>query len=177
MRLNKIIPLAVFVVIVSLLGVGLAIDSTRVPSPLIGKEIPTFTLTEVSAPERQVAPEQFRGQVWLLNVWATWCAACKEEHEVLMSAAGDHDVTVVGLNYKDRRNAAVEWLRTLGDPYVAVAFDPNGRAGLDLGVYGVPETYVIDREGIIRHKHIGPISLDELDNRLLPLVEGLRAEG
>lgn len=173
--ITKAIPLVVFVFVAVLLGVGLTLDSSRVPSPLIDKQIPAFTLSEVSDPTEEVRPDQLRGKVWLLNVWATWCTACKEEHEVLMSAAEDYGVAIVGLNYKDDRDAAVEWLRTLGDPYVATAFDPKGRAGLDLGVYGVPETYVIDRGGIIRHKHIGPISLRELHERILPLVEELEA--
>ena len=174
MRVHKAIPLIVFLVVAVILGLGLTIDSTRVPSPFIGKTIPTFALQSVSAPDREVRPEQFRGEVWLLNVWATWCTACKEEHEVLMSAARDHDITIVGLNYKDKREAAVEWLRTLGDPYVVTAYDPDGRAGLDLGVYGVPETYIIDADGVIRYKHIGPIAPDELRDRILPIVRKLQ---
>jgi cytochrome c biogenesis protein CcmG/thiol:disulfide interchange protein DsbE len=121
-----------------------------------------------------MAPADFDGQVWLLNVWATWCAACEQEHPVLMRAAREHGLTLVGLDYKDERAKAIEWLDRRGDPYVVSGFDPEGRVGLDLGVYGAPETYIIDAEGVVRYKHIGPISPKALREDILPRVRDLR---
>lgn len=169
-RLRLLLPLVVFAVIAGFLAVGLTLDSDRVPSPLIGKPIPGFSLAAVHDPGHMVEPADFRGQPWLLNVWATWCVSCRVEHEVLVAAARRHGATIVGLDYKDERPAAVQWLRERGDPYVVSAFDPEGRAGLDLGVYGVPETYVIDAEGIIRYKHIGPLSHEQLQDKILPML-------
>ena len=176
-RLRYLLPLGIFLVIAAFLGVGLTLDSERVPSPLVGKPMPAFALPGVHEPERMIGPDDFRGQVWLLNVWATWCAACRVEHPVLLEAANRHGMTIVGLDYKDERGAAIDWLRDLGDPYVVSAYDPEGRVGLDLGVYGVPETYVVDRAGIIRYKHIGPVSREDLRERILPLLAELDAEG
>lgn len=170
------VPLAIFGLMAAFLGVGLTIDSTRVPSPFIGRELPAFDLPTVTDPQRRVRPADFRGDVWLLNVWATWCVACRKEHEVLMTAGRGHGMTIVGLDYKDERDAALDWFDRLGNPYVVSAFDADGRAAIDLGVYGVPETFVIDRHGIVRHKHIGPISADQFHERILPLVRGLEAE-
>ncbi|MDZ7749306.1 MAG: DsbE family thiol:disulfide interchange protein [Halofilum sp. (in: g-proteobacteria)] len=112
--------------------------------------------------------------MWLLNVWATWCVACRQEHPVLMRAKREHDLTILGLDYKDERPAAVQWLQRHGDPYAMSAYDPEGRVGLDLGVYGVPETYVIDADGVIRYKHIGPVSNEQLDGEIVPLVRELQ---
>lgn len=175
-RLRVFVPLAIFVLMAVLLGIGLTIDSTRVPSPFIDRELPTFDLPAVADPQRRVSSADFRGEVWLLNVWATWCVACREEHEVLMAAAREHGVTIVGLDYKDDRDAALDWFDRLGNPYVVSAFDDDGRAAIELGVYGVPETYVIDRQGVLRHKHIGPISADQLQDTILPLVQRLKDE-
>lgn len=173
-RARFLLPLVVFVAIAALLGVGLTIDADRVPSPLIGRPIPSFELASVRDPERVVRPDDLRGQVWLLNVWATWCAACREEHEVLMYGARELGLEIVGLDYKDERTAAVDWLDRLGDPYAVSAYDPRGQVGIELGVYGVPETYVIDAGGVIRHKHIGPVTRGDMDETILPLVERLR---
>jgi len=174
LRPRLLIPLAVFLVIAVFLGVGLTLDSDRVPSPLVGKPVPAFSLPAVSDAGRTVEPDDFHGQPWLLNVWATWCVSCRVEHEVLIEAAHRHGATIVGLDYKDERPAAIRWLRERGNPYAVSAFDPEGRVGLDLGVYGVPETYVIDREGIIRYKHIGPVSMEQLEGKILPLLAELR---
>lgn len=175
MRARALIPLGVFLAIAVLLGVGLTIESDEVPSPLVGKPVPSFDVPTVRDPAQRFQPSDMEGQVWLLNVWATWCTACRVEHDVLMSAARDHDVAIVGLDYKDEREPAIEWLDRRGDPYVISPYDPKGKVGLDLGVYGVPETYVIDAEGIIRHKHIGPISPAQLRDTILPLVRELQA--
>lgn len=174
MRARYYVPLGLFAAITLLLGIGLAIDNEDVPSPLIGEPVPEFELASITDPARTVAPGEFDGRVWLLNVWATWCAACKQEHPVLMRAAREHGLTIVGLDYKDERAAASQWLERRGDPYVVSAFDPEGEVGMDLGVYGAPETYVVDAQGIIRYKHIGPISPDALRDEILPRVRDLR---
>lgn len=173
-RVRLLLPLGIFLLIAVFLAIGLTLDSRRVPSPLIGKPVPEFSLPDLHAPERSVGPADFRGQPWLLNVWASWCVSCLVEHEVLVEAARTHGATILGLDYKDERADAIKWLRERGDPYVVSAFDPKGRVGLDLGVYGVPETYVIDAEGIIRHKHIGPLSRQDLQESILPLLAELR---
>lgn len=173
-RLRLILPFAIFVAIAVLLGIGLTLDSDRVPSPLIGKAVPAFSLPAVHDAEYTVEPGDFTGQPWLLNVWATWCVSCRAEHGVLMEAAHRHGATIVGLDYKDERSDAIRWLQERGDPYVISAYDPEGRVGLDLGVYGVPETYVIDAAGIIRYKHIGPVSPAQLEEEILPLLSELR---
>jgi cytochrome c biogenesis protein CcmG/thiol:disulfide interchange protein DsbE len=174
MRIRSLIPLALFLAIAALLGVGLTMDSEKVPSPLIGKPIPSFQLPGLRDPRVSVRPSDQMGRVWLLNVWGTWCAGCRREHDVLMRAAREYGLPIVGLNYRDERDAAIEWLKHLGDPYVVSGFDPDGEAALDLGVYGAPETYVIDSEGIIRYKHIGPLSPSALRETILPMVRDLR---
>ncbi len=173
-RARYLVPLVVFVVIAGFLAVGLTKDPSRVPSPLIGKQVPDFDLPLLQADAGRIGPEDMRGEVWLLNIWATWCAGCREEHHVLMEAASRDGVRILGLDYKDERGAALQWLDERGDPYFASAFDPDGRVGIDLGVYGVPETYVIDADGIIRHKTIGPVSMDDLKQKILPLVRRLQ---
>lgn len=174
MRARYLIPFGLFAAIALFLGIGLTLDADEVPSPLIGKPMPAFELATVNGTGDTVAPKDFEGQVWLLNVWATWCAACRQEHPVLMRAARGDGLTIVGLDYKDERDAAIRWLERRGDPYAVSAYDPEGRVGLDLGVYGVPETYVIDAEGVIRYKHIGPVSTEVLETEILPLVRELR---
>lgn len=176
-RLRYLLPFGIFLVIAAFLAVGLTLESERVPSPLVGKPMPAFALPAVHEPGRTVRPADFGGQPWLLNVWATWCVSCRVEHPVLIEAARQHGAIIVGLDYKDERAAAIDWLRQRGDPYVVSAYDPDGRVGLDLGVYGVPETYVVDRDGIIRYKHIGPVSREQLRERILPLLAELAAEG
>ncbi len=173
-RARYVIPLVVFVVIAAFMAVGLTRDPSRVPSPLIGKSVPGFELATVAEPGRRVAPRDFEGQVWLLNVWASWCVACREEHPVMMRASEREGLTLVGLDYKDQRGSAVQWLERHGDPYTVSAHDPEGKVGMDLGVYGVPETYVIDAEGTIRYKHVGPISHETLEEEILPLVDDLQ---
>lgn len=173
-RARYLIPLALFIVIGGFLAVGLTKDPSRVPSPLIDKPVPDFELPLLDADAGKIGPEDMRGEVWLLNIWATWCAGCREEHHVLMEAASRDGVRILGLDYKDERGAALQWLEERGDPYFASAFDPEGRVGIDLGVYGVPETYVIDAEGIVRHKTIGPVSMETLKQDILPLVRRLQ---
>jgi cytochrome c biogenesis protein CcmG/thiol:disulfide interchange protein DsbE len=169
-----LIPLLVFLVLVAFLWVGLSRNPREVPSPLIGKPAPAFDLPQLKAPEKRFSPADMRGQVWLLNVWASWCVSCREEHPVLVDLARSHDVPIVGLDYKDQREDALRWLDRLGDPYTVSVSDVDGRVGIDYGVYGVPETYVIDRQGVIRLKHIGPVTPDVLTTKILPLVAELR---
>ncbi len=167
------LPLGLFVVIVALLAVGLSRDPRHVPSPLIGKPAPDFNLQSLAAPARVLTIADLRGQVFMLNVWASWCVACRTEHPLLLELAASGVVDIIGLNYKDERPDALAWLRERGDPYRLSVHDPQGDLGLDLGVYGVPETFVIDAGGVIRYKHIGPLSPDVLDTELLPLLAKL----
>jgi cytochrome c biogenesis protein CcmG/thiol:disulfide interchange protein DsbE len=169
-------PLAVFIVLVIFLGIGLTLNPREVPSPFIGKPAPAFTLPQVTDAGKTLSPGDFKGQVALLNVWASWCGSCRQEHPVLMELSKRNLVALYGLDYKDEREEALNWLRQFGNPYAASAFDADGRVGIDLGVYGVPETFVIDRKGIIRHKHTGPITPEDLERTLLPLIRQLQGE-
>jgi cytochrome c biogenesis protein CcmG/thiol:disulfide interchange protein DsbE len=147
-----------------------------VPSPLIDKPAPEFKLTQLHAPDKTVSTQDLRGQVWLLNVWASWCVTCLQEHPLLVDLAKQNIVPIVGLNYKDERAAGIAWLAKRGDPYLLSAVDADGRVGIDYGVYGVPETFVIDKKGVIRYKHIGAVDHDALRKKILPLVEKLKQE-
>ena len=186
-------PLVGFVVLVALLAVGLSLNPRDVPSPLVGKPAPAFSLARVDSPQQNFSPKDMLGRVWLLNVWASWCVSCRQEHPVLVQMAKSGKVTLVGLNYKEvrgdgaidsdklsadaERQMALErangWLKQHGDPYALSVLDLDGRVGIDYGVYGVPETYVIDKAGVIRMKHTGPISPDVFSTRILPLVAEL----
>ncbi len=166
-------PLGIFIAIVAFLAVGLRLNPREVPSPLIGKRAPDFTLPALQEPARSFAPGEMRGKVWVLNVWASWCAPCLEEHPLIVSLAERKIVPVVGLNYKDKREDAIKWLKRHGDPFFVTVADADGRIGIDYGVYGVPETYVIDREGVIRYKRIGPLNAEIVDAKIVPLVKSL----
>jgi cytochrome c biogenesis protein CcmG/thiol:disulfide interchange protein DsbE len=172
--MRYLIPLAVFVVMVIFLAIGLTLDPREVPSPFIGKPAPAFTLPQVADAGKTLSPADFKGQVVLVNVWASWCVSCRQEHPVLLELARKNLVPIYGLNYKDAREDAQAWLNQFGNPYTASAFDADGRVGIDWGVYGVPETFVIDRDGIIRHKQTGPITPEILENTLLPLIRQLQ---
>lgn len=175
--MGRFIPLIAFVVLGILLGIGLTLDPKEVPSPFIGKPAPDFRLAKLNSPEEKFSPADFKGKVWLLNVWATWCVSCRAEHEVLKEVAQLGVVDIVGLNYKDEPADARAWLRALGNPYQFNVEDRDGRVGIDWGVYGTPETFVIDREGIIRYKQIGPVSAEVWIETLQPLITKLKAEG
>jgi len=168
-----LIPLVIFAVLVFFLWQGLSRNPREVPSPLVGKAAPAFTLPRLDAPDKTFSPVDMRGKVWLLNVWASWCVSCREEHPVLVDLAKSGDVPIVGLNYKDQPADAQAWLARFGNPYQLSVMDADGRVGIDYGVYGVPETYVIDRQGIIRMKHIGPVTPEVLGTKILPLVAEL----
>ena len=170
-----LLPLVIFLVLAGFLAVGLNKDPREVPSPLIGKPAPAFTLPRLDAPEQMLSTQDLRGQVWLLNVWASWCVACRQEHALLVEMARSGTVKVYGLNYKDKREDALGLLRKSGDPYVTSLSDTEGLVGIDFGVYGVPETFVIDKQGVIRFKQIGPITREALRDTLLPLLAQLEA--
>jgi cytochrome c biogenesis protein CcmG, thiol:disulfide interchange protein DsbE len=174
MKLKYWLPLAVFAGLAVFLGAGLKLKPSEVPSPFIGKPAPAFTLPVLADPSRQVSAAELKGQVWLLNVWASWCVACRDEHPLLVELAKTYPVPIYGLNYKDEPGAAKEWLLKMGDPYKASLMDSKGAVGLDYGVYGVPETFVIDAQGIVRFKHIGPVTPDVWRNKLEPLLKQLR---
>lgn len=162
-----------FAVLVALLGVGLTLNPREVPSPLIGKPAPAFELPLLHLPDKTFAQKDMLGRAWVLNVWASWCPPCLVEHPVVTALAKSGLAPVVGLNYKDRREDALPWLARNGDPYQFSVQDPEGRIGIDYGVYGVPETYVIDREGVIRYKHIGPLTPEAARDKVQPLLKEL----
>lgn len=174
MKAKFLIPLLVFVVLVGFLAVGLTRDPREIPSPLVNKMAPAFRLPQLADADKTFSPEDLKGQVWMFNVWASWCVACREEHPVLVEFGKSGLAPLIGLNYKDPRNDALAMLRRDGNPYVLSAFDSNGKVGIDYGVYGVPETYVIDKQGVIRYKHIGPISREALYKTIVPLINELK---
>lgn len=168
-----LLPLFAFLALAGLLYKGLSLDPKKVPSPLIGKPAPAFTLPLLETPEKQLTENDLSNQVSLLNVWATWCGACRQEHPVVMQLAKT-GVPIYGLNYKDKRPDARRWLQRFGNPYRANAFDEDGRVGIDWGVYGAPETFIIDKQGMIRHKHIGPLTTEVVEREILPLIRQLQ---
>jgi len=167
-------PLAIFLLLVGFLAVGLRLDPREVPSPLVGKPAPAFELPILQQPDKRFAPADMRGKVWLLNVWASWCETCRDEHPLLVALSKQNLLPILGLNYKDRGEDAQRWLKQFGDPYQFSAVDADGRIGIDYGVYGVPETYLIDAEGVIRFKQIGAITPAVLEQKLLPLARTLK---
>ena len=177
-RLFLLIPLALFVMLAAFLAIGLNRDPSTVPSPLVGKAAPAFSLPrlepDASTQAASFSPRDMQGQVWLLNVWASWCVSCRQEHPVLMDLAKTRTVPLVGLDYKDPRDDAKRWLAQHGDPYLLSVVDLDGRVGIDYGVYGVPETYVIDKAGQIRFKQIGPVTAEVLQDKILPLIRELQ---
>jgi cytochrome c biogenesis protein CcmG/thiol:disulfide interchange protein DsbE len=169
-----LLPLILFLALVVFLFVGLSRDPNEIPSPLLDKPAPAFNLPQLADPQRSFKSEEMRGKVWLLNVWASWCEACRDEHPVLLELARARVVPIYGLNYKDEPRDALNWLEEFGDPYTTILVDADGRVGIDYGVYGVPETFVIDRNGVIRYKQIGPVTEEALNNRIIPLVKELQ---
>jgi cytochrome c biogenesis protein CcmG/thiol:disulfide interchange protein DsbE len=188
-----LIPMALFVILVGFLAVGLNLNPHEVPSPLINKPAPAFQLQQLTDAEKPFSPKDMQGKVWLLNVWSSWCVSCREEHPLLVAFSKKSSLPIVGLSYKEvrgdsetdvskmspadelqlTRQRSTAWLASHGNPYTLIALDVDGRVGIDYGVYGVPETYVIDKAGVIRYKQIGPITPEALDNKILPLVKEL----
>jgi len=170
-----LLPLAIFIGLLAFLAIGLRLNPREIPSPFIGKPAPSFKLVQLHEPEKVFTPQDMAGQVWLLNVWASWCVSCRAEHPVLMDFARTNTVPVIGLNYKDGRDDGIKWLRDFGNPYALSAFDNDGRVGIDYGVYGVPETFVVDKKGVIRMKYTGPLTREAITEKLMPLIKELKS--
>ncbi|HLA36116.1 MAG TPA: DsbE family thiol:disulfide interchange protein [Rhodocyclaceae bacterium] len=168
-----LLPLIVFVVLLGFLGAGLRLNPREVPSPFIGKPAPAFRLPQLHAQDKTLAPEDLKGKVWLLNVWASWCVSCRQEHPVLLDIEKGGLVPVYGLDYKDDPVAGQQWLQQHGDPYALSVIDRDGKIGIEYGVYGVPETFLIDKAGVIRYKHIGPMTHEAFKGVILPKVKEL----
>jgi cytochrome c biogenesis protein CcmG/thiol:disulfide interchange protein DsbE len=174
MKARFLIPLIMFAVLVGFLAVGLNRDPREVPSPLVNKAAPAFDVPQLALADQRFSPANLKGKVWMLNVWASWCVACKVEHPLLVEFSRTQTVPLIGLDYKDQRADALKFLGQHGNPYDLSAFDGDGRVGIDFGVYGVPETFIIDKNGIIRHKQIGPITAEALEKTILPLINELK---
>ncbi len=168
--IRTLLPLSIFLILVGFFYIGLGKDPTRVPSPLIGKPAPQFELPDLLNPDATVGTTNFNGEIVLLNVWATWCVGCRQEHDALLAIANQNIVPIYGFNWKDDSDMARVWLEKLGDPYVATAVDMEGRVAIDWGVYGAPETFLIDADGTVLHKHLSPLTMDIWQNEFLPLV-------
>jgi cytochrome c biogenesis protein CcmG/thiol:disulfide interchange protein DsbE len=168
------IPLAVFIVLLAFLWVGLGRDPREVPSPLIGKPAPSFQLVQLHDAGKTLATGDLKGRVWLLNVWASWCVSCRVEHPLLLQLAKTNVVPVYGLDYKDKADDAVAWLAQHGNPYTVSIVDRDGKVGIDYGVYGVPETFLIYKAGVVRYKQIGPLTVEALQQKILPLIRQLQ---
>jgi len=175
---KSLIPFAIFVLVSVFLAIGLTLKPGEVPSPFIGRQAPEFILPILAAGSNAetIANSDLKGRVWLLNVWASWCVACRDEHPLLNQLSANRIVPIIGLNYKDEQQDALSWLNQYGNPYSTVAVDRQGQIGIEFGVYGVPETFVIDKKGIIKLKHIGPLSREDLEREIIPLVEKLQGE-
>jgi cytochrome c biogenesis protein CcmG/thiol:disulfide interchange protein DsbE len=172
-----LIPLVLFIVLVVFLAIGLGRDPRQVPSPLINKPAPNFTLTQLRDPSKTFSAAELRGKVYLLNVWASWCVSCRDEHPLLMAYAKTGGIPIYGLNWKDRREDALSWLAEFGDPYILSVSDLDGRVAIDYGVYGAPETYLVDQNGVIRFKQIGAVTEDVWKDKILPMAQELNRQG
>ena len=172
-----VLPALFFAVLAGFFYVGLGLDPSKVPSPLIGKPGPAFEVPELQRSGEVVNNATMAGKPALLNVWATWCAACRQEHDALLTLARNELIPIYGLNYKDDRNAAIRWLQQLGDPYTAIAYDPDGMVGLDWGVYGAPETFLIDPDGVVVYKHIAPLTMQIWRDEFVPRIEQMQGGG
>ena len=187
-----LIPLVLFLGLAVFLAIGLKRDPHEIPSPLIDKPAPDFSLKTLRQGEKMMGPQDLKGQVWMLNVWATWCTACKDEHPVLVQNAQRLGLPIIGLSYKEvpasdvparisaadkldlARQRSEQWLSRHGNPYAETVFDLDGRVGIDYGVYGVPETYVIDKQGVIRYKRVGVVTPELIETTLIPLIRKLQ---
>jgi len=160
----------------ALLGVGFTLDPRELPSPLVGRSAPAFDLPLLHQPDKISSQREMLGTVWILNVWASWCISCREEHAALTALARNGAAPVIGLNYKDERDQALAWLERFGDPYALSLYDREGRLGMDYGVYGVPETFIVDRKGVIRYKRVGILTQEIVRDRILPIIRELQGE-
>jgi cytochrome c biogenesis protein CcmG/thiol:disulfide interchange protein DsbE len=171
-----LIPLVIFIVLVVFLAIGLGRDPREVPSPLINKPAPQFNLTQLRDPSKTFSSAELRSKVYLLNVWASWCVSCRDEHPLLMQYAKTGAIPIYGLNWKDRREDALSWLAEFGDPYILSISDLDGRVAIDYGVYGAPETYLVDQNGVIRFKQIGPVTEEVWKDKILPMAQELNRQ-
>lgn len=176
MKLRALLPLLAFVILVIFLAIGLTRDPKKIPSPLIGKAAPAFRLPTVADANQFVSNEDFMGKVVIFNVWASWCVACREEHPLLVEFSRSQTTPIYGLNYKDERADAIRWLKAFGNPYLVSAHDLSGTVGIDWGVYGVPETFIVDKKGVIRFKQIGPVTPEIINQDIIPLIARLEQE-
>ena len=175
-RALLVVPLLVLGALVILFYSGLHRDPRLVPSPLVGKPAPAFSLPRLGEPDKLLSRDDLQGQVSLLNVWATWCVGCREEHALLIEIARSSGIPIYGLNYKDQYQDALDWLARFGDPYLASGYDAEGTVGIDLGVYGLPETFVVDARGVVAYKHIGPLTPEVWQQRILPIINRLKED-
>ena len=173
---RALLPLLAFIVLVVFLGIGLTKDPRKLPSTFIGKTAPVFTLPQLHKLDTTFAPKDMLGKVWVLNVWASWCTSCRAEHHVLNAMVKSNKVNLIGLNYKDAVSDAQRWLERYGDPYLLSVSDVEGLVGIEWGVYGVPETFVIDKKGIVRLKHTGPVTNNDIVDKVVPLLKQLEKE-
>ena len=169
--IRAIIPVVIFFILAGFLFVGLYKDPSLVPSPLIGKPVPTFGASTLKDPNQLITDKDLQGDYYLVNVWATWCAACKQEHDALVYLAEQKQVPIYGLNYKDNRSSALRWLQQYGNPYVANIYDDSGRIGIDFGVYGAPETFLVDSNNIIQHKLVGVMTPQVWETQFEPKIK------
>lgn len=171
-----ILPFVIFMIVAAFLFIGLGLNPHEVPSPLVGKPAPAFSLPQLHEPDKQFSLQDMQGKVWLFNVWASWCTACEYEHPLFMELSRQNLVPLYGMDYKDKREDGMAWLHKHGNPYTLVVSDAEGRVGIEYGVYGVPETYLIDKQGVIQYKHIGVVTEKDLSEKILPLVKELQAK-
>lgn len=171
-----ILPFVIFMIVAAFLFIGLGLNPHEVPSPLVGKPAPAFSLPQLHEPEKQFSLQDMKGKVWLFNVWASWCTACEYEHPLFMELSRQNLVPLYGMDYKDKREDGMAWLQKHGNPYTLVVSDTEGRVGIEYGVYGVPETYLIDKQGVIQYKHIGMVTEKDLSEKILPMVKELQAK-
>ena len=165
------IPIIVFLLLVVVFSFGLFNDPRELPSPFLGEQAPAFEVESLTEPERIVGSADYAGKMALVNVWATWCGGCRQEHGFLMQLARSGSIAIYGINWRDDREAALGWLQQLGDPYEFSAFDADGRVGIDWGVYGAPETFLVSPDGIVLHKHLGPLDARIWQEDFVPLIE------
>lgn len=171
---KTLIPLGIFIVLVIFLAIGLTRDPHEIPSPLIGKPAPMFTAPKLQEPSQEFSAKDMLGQVWLLNTWASWCVACRQEHPILVEFAKTKTLPIIGLDYKDQNTEGLKWLARFGNPYDHAITDKDGRIGIDFGVYGVPESFLIDKAGVIRYKQIGPVTEEALRDKIVPMIRELQ---
>ncbi len=167
-----LLPLGAFMILVPIFVIGLTKDPRELPSPFLNEPAPSFTLPSLTDPEQNVSSDDYAGQYALVNVWATWCVGCREEHDFLMELSRSQGVPIYGINWRDVRGDALKWLQALGDPYVASGFDEDGRVGIDWGVYGAPETFLVSADGVVLHKHLGPLDATTWERDFVPKIGG-----